>query len=51
MADYIPRTSKSGRLIGFCDVCEAESHRFVSLSKLSDFEAVLEISIRDSEWA
>ena len=49
MADYLPSNTKSGRLVGFCDVCEAESHRFVSLSKLPEFEAVLEISIRDSE--
>ena len=46
MADYLPRNAKSGRLVGFCDVCEAESHRFVSHSKLPEFEAVLDISIR-----
>ena len=49
MADYLPRNTKSGRLVGFCDVCEAESHRFVSLSKLPEFEAVLDISVRGDE--
>ena len=46
MVDYVPGTGKSGRLTGLCSVCESVNHRFVSPSKLSELEAVLEISIR-----
>ena len=46
MADYIPSNKKSGRLVGICSVCESVNHRFVSASKLPEFESLLEISIR-----
>ena len=46
MADYYPSKSSSGRLVGFCAVCEGASHRFASPSKLPEFETVLDISIR-----
>ncbi|MEP3672011.1 MAG: helix-turn-helix domain-containing protein [Hyphomicrobiales bacterium] len=46
MADYFPSQGSSGRLVGFCAVCEGVSHRFVSPAKLADFKAVLDISIR-----
>lgn len=49
MADYVPRNETSGRLVGLCCVCEGTSHRFVSIDKLCDFDAVLDISIRDDE--
>lgn len=51
MADYVVGKGTCGRPEGFCGVCESTSHRFVSVDRLSEFEAVLDISIRDDEWA
>ena len=49
MADYVPSNGKSSRLVGICSVCESMNHRFISPSKLPEFENILEISIRGDE--
>ena len=45
MADYQPKTTTLGNLIGICPRCEALMYRRVNLAKLDQIRGPLEITL------
>jgi|TARA_R100000005_G_scaffold72265_1_gene39663 hypothetical protein len=46
LADYVPLSEQTGRLMALCSVCESACNRFVKAADLDDFSKVLEIVVR-----
>ena len=47
MVDYLPRTATSGNLEGICPACGAMLYRSVSLAKLEEIRAGLDVTVRE----
>jgi hypothetical protein len=45
LADFVPKTPLAGRLTSLCEVCAAVMHKAVAMSKLAEFQRVLEITL------
>ncbi len=45
MADYLPMTETTGRLISLCPVCESLINKFFSLSKIQSIKGEITVTI------
>ena len=46
LADYVPLSDQTGRLVALCSVCESACNRFVKAADLDKFSKVLEVVSR-----
>ena len=51
MADYVPKTTTTGRLEALCGVCEGVCIRFTSKASLPDLSRILDIATNDNRQA